>query len=185
MPALNQRLGFTRYEADEYYKRALDAYKKRDFDAAYDAMTDAIELLPTKAEYFAARGFFHLDDGEYKEAQADFEQALKFHPYEMLAHYGRGMIAYKDKKWDEALEHFMSAYKCDPNRPETLYYIAMTYFQRAEPASALNVMVRAQAAFEAVGDKRKALADRWVRELGKLAEKTSALLANNPPPAKE
>ncbi|MEP7292308.1 MAG: hypothetical protein ABI835_11020, partial [Chloroflexota bacterium] len=56
MPRINQQLGFTRYEADEYYKQALDAYQKGDLDAAVDAMKNAIAALPKKAEYYAARG---------------------------------------------------------------------------------------------------------------------------------
>lgn len=177
MPALNQRLGLTRYEADEHYKRALEAYRKRNFDEAIDAMNYAIDMLPTKSEYFAARGFFQLEDGSPELAKADFDKALKLYPYEMLAHYGRGMIAYHDKAWDEALEHFTHAFHCDMERAETLYYLAMTYLQRGEAANALNLMARAQAAFEKTGDKRKASADRWMRELAKLAEKTAGLLA--------
>jgi tetratricopeptide (TPR) repeat protein len=169
--ALNQRLGFTRYDADEYYRRALDAFKKGDFDNAIDAMTDAIEMLPTKSEYYAARGFFQLEDAALKEAQADFEQALKLFPYEMLAHYGLGMMAYKAKNWDEALEHFTRAYRADAKRPETLYYLALVYWQKGEPANATNVMAQAQAAFESVGDKRKSHADRWLTALGKLVQK--------------
>ncbi|MBK8029585.1 MAG: tetratricopeptide repeat protein [Chloroflexi bacterium] len=49
----------------------------------------------------------------------------------MLAHYGRGAIAYKRKKWDEALEHFTKAYHAKTDRPETLYYLALTHYQAA------------------------------------------------------
>lgn len=177
MPALNQRLGFTRYDADQYYKQALEHYRKGKFDEAIDAMNSAIELLPTKSEYFAARGFFQLEDGARSEAEQDFAKSLKLYRYEMLAHYGQGVLAYKDESWDEALAHFTEAYKSDPNRAETLYYLALTYLQKGETAAALNVMTRAQAAFEATNDKRKSYADRWMRELAKLAEKTAGLLA--------
>lgn len=169
--ALNQRLGFTRYDADEYYRRALEAFRKGDFDSAIDAMTDAIEMLPTKSEYYAARGFFQLEDAAIKEAQADFEKALKLFPYEMLAHYGLGVIAYKAKDWDEALDRFTRAFRADQKRPETLYYLALVYWQKGEPANATNVMGQAQVAFEAAGDKRKSHADRWLTALGKLVQK--------------
>lgn len=179
MPALNQRLGLTRYEADEYYKRALEAYRKANFDEAIDAMNYALELLPTKAEYYAARGFFQYEDGALAEAEADFQRALEYFPYEMLAHYGLGMIAYKNQDWDTALERFTIAWRVEPQRPETLYYLALTYMRRGETASALNVMTQAQAAFEAGNDRRKTLAERWLRELGRLAEKTAALLGEH------
>lgn len=174
--ALNRRLGFTRFEADEYYQQALTAYKKGDFDTAYDTVTRAMELVPVNAEYVAARGFFQLEDGALEEASADFAAALAIDPYEMLAHYGRGVIAYKHEAWDDALAHFMKAYYADQGRGETLYYIALTYLRLKQPVDALNWMHQAQAALDQRGDKRARTAERWLRELGKLAEKTARLL---------
>ncbi len=177
MPALSQRLGMTRFEADEYYRHALDAYAKRDLGLAVDQMNYAIELLPTRSEYFAARGFFQLEDAAYDEAETDFARALEIYPYEMLAHYGRGVIAYRNKDLDAALAHFTAAYRADPNRGETLYYLGLIYLAQGDPAAALDLMVRAQTAFEQAGDKRRVNADRMVRELGKLAQRTAAALA--------
>lgn len=176
MPALNQRLGLTRYEADEHYKRALDAYRKSNLDEAVEAMSYAINLLPTKAEYYATRGFFQLEDAALTEAEADFDRALEIYPYEMLAHYGRGVVAYKAKDWERALEHFTAAYRVDPKRAETLYYLALVYYQLGEVASAVNVMTRALDAFEAANDRRKTQAERWLRDLAKRARKAGLLM---------
>jgi tetratricopeptide (TPR) repeat protein len=167
MARLTQRLGFTRFEADEYYKQALDAFVKRRFDEAILSMDKAIEALPTKSEYYAARGFFYLEDGVRDKALADFEHALKLYRYEMLAHYGRGIIAYEDRNWDEALAHFSDAYRADPKRPETLYYLALLYHRKGNNEAAQQLMAQAQAAFEAANDRRKADASRWVKELQK------------------
>ena len=167
MPRINQRLGFTRFEADENYKHALDYFRKNDFDNAIDAMTRAIEALPTNAEYYAARGMMYLEDRVTQKALDDFETALSLFPYEMLAHYGRGIVAYQDKAWDAALEHFTAAYNANTSRPETLYYLALVYYHRREYASATNLMAQAHALFEKANDRRKADAARWVRELSK------------------
>jgi tetratricopeptide (TPR) repeat protein len=172
MPTFNQRLGFTRYEADEYYQRALDAFKKRDFDAAIDAMNDAIELLPRKAEYLAARGFFFLEDGEQKKALEDFHSALVINRYEMLAHYGRGLIAYKDGNWEEALAHFKDAYYADQQRPETLLHLGATYYHTKDYANAVNYVERARQLFEAAGDRRKGEAERMLRDITKAVQKS-------------
>ncbi|MDX2139984.1 MAG: tetratricopeptide repeat protein [Chloroflexota bacterium] len=171
MPSFNQRMGFSRYEADEYYRRALDAFKKRDFDAAIDAMNDAIELVPRKAEYVAARGFMYLEDGEQKKALEDFHSALVINRYEMLAHYGRGMIAYKDQNWDEALAHFKDAYYADQQRPETLYYLGLVYIHKSDLANAINFLERARQAFEAGGDKRRGDAERWLKDIQRTAQR--------------
>ena len=176
MPALTQRLGLSRYEADEHYKRALDAYRKANLAEAVEEMTYAITLLPTKGEYYAARGFFQLEDGAFTEADTDFAEALRIYPYEMLAHYGRGVISYRERDWDGALERFTAAYHVDPQRAETLYYLALVYFQMGEIASAVNVMTRALDAFEQANDRRKTQADRWLRELARRARKTGLLM---------
>lgn len=177
MPRIDQHLGFTRFEADEYYKQALDAYKKGDFDNAIDAMKNAIDALPRKAEYYAARGLMYLDDGVTQSALDDFDAALRLFPHEMLAHYGRGIVAFKDEHWDEALQHFTAAYYADTQRAETLYYLALTYYHLRDFASAANVMKLAHDRFEASSDKRKADAAKWLRELGRMADRTAALLS--------
>jgi tetratricopeptide (TPR) repeat protein len=87
----------------------------------------------------------------------------------MLAHYGRGIIAYDDKNWDEALAYFKDAQIAAPNRPETLYYLALTFHRKGDHASALPLMEHAQALLEAANDKRRADAGKWVRELQRLA----------------
>lgn len=171
MARLVQRLGLTRYEADEYYKQALQAYAKRDLNEAILKMEGAIGLLPNHAEYYAARGFFRLEDGLQKEALEDFEQALQLYPYEMLAHYGRGIIAYQSKNWDEALAHFTDAYRSDPNRPETLYYLALAHHRTGMNSLALSYMQQAHTQFDNANDKRHSTdANRWMRTLEKLAQ---------------
>jgi tetratricopeptide (TPR) repeat protein len=171
MARLTQRLGLTRYEADEYYKKALDAYHKNQLEEALVNVTEAISLLPRNSEYYAARGFFYLEDGVRDKAYDDFEAALRLHPYEMLAHYGRGIMAYNDRNWDEALAHFKDALIANPKRPETLYYLALTHHRRDNQEQALQYMEQALAAFEEVNDRRRADARRWVRELSRILER--------------
>jgi tetratricopeptide (TPR) repeat protein len=177
MAKLTQRLGFTRYEADEYYQQALDAFQKRRFNEAYDAISQAIVLLPTKSEYYAARGLFHLEDDEQKEALEDFEKSLKHNRYEMLAHYGRGMIAYKDGNWDEALAHFNTAYLAAQNRGEALYYTALVQHRKGNNTAAVNSMTMAAERFEAAGDKRASQAKQWIKTFEKLVKEAEQAAA--------
>lgn len=168
MARITQRLGLTRFEADEFYKKALAAYEKRNLDEALINLTDAINELPTNSEYYAARGFMYLEDGIDDKATADFEQALKLYAYEMLAHYGLGVVAFREKQWDTALQRFLSAYQADPKRPETLYYLALVYYEKKEYANALQVMKQAYDLMDTAGDKRKTDAQKWLRVLEKL-----------------
>jgi tetratricopeptide (TPR) repeat protein len=171
MARLPGRFGLTRFEADEYYQLALDAYKKRSFDVAINNLNDAIALTPNRAELYATRGFIYLEDGVKDKAEADFLQAIKLYPLEMLAHYGRGMIAYSDQNWEEAIAHFTDAYKADPNRAESLYYLALAYYRQGDNLEAARRLMEMAIGAFAEGDKRKSDAQRWIREFDKLAKK--------------
>lgn len=183
MARMSGRFGLSRFEADEYYQLALDAYKKGRYDVAINNLNDALALMPNRAELYATRGFIYLEDGVKDKAQADFQRALKLFPLEMLAHYGRGMIAYNDKNWDEAIAHFTDAYKSDPKRAETLYYLALAYHRNGQHDIARRIMDSALAAFPDT-DKRKNDAGRWIKELDKIVGKkdTPLMPPPNPPP---
>lgn len=168
MSELTKRLGFNRYDADLAYKASLQHYLKRQLTDAILAVERAIELFPTHAEYWAARGLYYLEDGAEKEAKRDFEAALEIFPYEVLAHIGLGILAYRKSKWDEALDHFMQAYRADPNRAETAYYLALCHHRKLQNKQALEYMTRALTLMEKSNDKRKTDAQKWVRQFEKL-----------------
>lgn len=167
MGQLTRRLGTARYEADEYYQQALEAFRKGRYDAAINALNDALSLTPRRAELYATRGLVYLEDGVKDKAQSDFEQALKLNAYELLAHYGRGMMAYQSGNMEEALAHFSDAYKADPKRPETLYYLALVYHRKKEHEVARRLMEVGMEFLEA-DDKRRGDFQKWMREFDKL-----------------
>jgi len=166
---LTQRLGLPRYEADEFYKLALAAYDQGDYDQAIDNLNKALDLLPRQPEYLAARGYIYLEDGVRDKADADFDGALKQHEFELLALYGRGIMAYTDRNWEDAETYFSRALAVNPERAEILYYLALVQHRQRKNETALALMQRAQALFEASGDKRRSDARAWLRELEKQA----------------
>ncbi len=167
MAQFTRRMGAARFEADEYYRQALEAYRKRSYDTAINDMNDAISLQPRRSEFYAARGFFYLEDGVDDKAQADFQQALRLYPQEMLAHYGRGVIAYKTGNMEEALAHFSDAYKGDPKRPETLYYLALIYHRQKQHEVAHRLMDIGLNALPPE-DKRRGDFQKWLREFDRI-----------------
>ena len=170
MARLAQRLGLTRRDADERYKQALQAYQKRNFEAAHAQMRLAVQLLPNHAEYHGAQGFFLLEDGAESKAVAAFERALSLNPYEMTANYGRGVIAYHKKNWEAAEACFLNALAAQPTRPETQYYLAMVKHRQGDNALALKWMQAAQSGFAKASDQRERRCRAWMRELMKLLE---------------
>ncbi len=180
MAKLGARFGITRYEADEFYRIALDFYRKRNLEDALHNIGYALNLLPYNAEYHAAKGFFHLEDGDVEQAAEAFDVALKRHPYEMLANYGKGVIAYRDRDYQGALISFTNAWAMLPDRAETLYYLALTHHRLKDNRKALDWMRQAQMALDKLDDKKRSRdAARWVAELEKQIAKENVLPAGN------
>lgn len=183
MPTFSQRFGVSRYEADEAYRQALEPLARHDFDHAHDLLNQAVELLPAGSEYLAARGLVHLEEAEYPQAQADFDEALRQFPHEMLAHFGLGVIAFRrDKNYAGAVQHFLAASYVQPDRPETLFWLALSYYYQGDLVNAANYLARADTRFEQLNDKRRAETQRWIKELSKHAARPAAKAAVSPAP---
>jgi Flp pilus assembly protein TadD len=54
--------------------------QKGDFEQAIRALSDAIALHPHHAMAFNARGYCYMMQRKYKEAIADFDEALRLRP---------------------------------------------------------------------------------------------------------
>ena len=165
MARLVARMGFTRFEADEYYKMALDHYTKKNMEEALNNIGQALALYPQSAEYHATQGFFYLEHGARDKASDCFAESLKHNQYEMLAHYGLGVLAYKAQDWPTALNHFNLANMITPDRAETLYYLALVQRVSGQTPAAIANMQRAFAIYE-VNDAKKQARDAraWLTE---------------------
>lgn len=181
---ITQRLGLTRYEADEYYAMALDFFEKGKLDDAIDHVGYAIALFNANPEYHAARGLFYHEDGITDEARKNYEQALKMHPAEVLANYGMGRLAYEKKDWAAALQWFNKVRTVNPMQIEAPYYMALIYHRQQDNQTAKVYMEQALGLMEDAGDKRKVDARRWVREFEKLI-KQQKNEAEKPPPTQQ
>ncbi|MGJ3240402.1 MAG: tetratricopeptide repeat protein [Anaerolineae bacterium] len=174
MARFGARLGLTRYEADEYYHLALGHYDKRNLDEAVLNINQAIAMYPQRAEYYAARGYFRLQDGLPNEAEPDFDQALILNPYEILANYGKGVIAYNQQNYETARQYFTHAWAADNQRPEILYYLALVHHRQRENIQAKQWMSQAADRYEQQAEhdrdarKRMRDAEKWLREFDKL-----------------
>ncbi len=169
MSKLAQWLGIPRVRADEHYWEALRAFSQRDLAAAQAAISEALELLPGHAEYHAVQGFFAQEDKSLQRAEACYQRALQLNAYEMLANYGRGMLAYRNREWQAAAEHFVNALAAQPQRPETLYFLAMTQHRLGKNDEAMRWMAAAAARFASSADHRERHCHSWLREFEKLS----------------
>lgn len=168
MGKLAQGLGLSRYQADERYRAALHAHRERDLERAKAEVEFAIERLPTHAEYHATLGYFLLEDKDQLRAQEAFTRALGLHPYEMLANYGRGMIAYRERDWEGAAACFTDALAANPTRAETQYYLAMVNHRLGHNREAAQWMQSAAELFAEAEDRRERHCHAWIREFSRL-----------------
>ncbi|MCY3574655.1 MAG: tetratricopeptide repeat protein [Chloroflexi bacterium] len=168
MTKLAQWLGIPRYRADECYMLALRAFSQRKLAAAQAHIDEALELLPGHAEYHAVQGFFAHEDKASERAEACYERAIQLNAYEMLANYGRGRLAYHNRDWAAAAERFVNALAAQPQRPETLYFLAMTQHRLGKNDEAARWMSAAAAGFASSADHRERHCHSWLREFEKL-----------------
>lgn len=174
MARLVARLGITRYEADEYYRIALANYQKKNLDEAVLNINFAIDMYPRRAEYYAARGFFHLQDGLPIKAEPDFDQSLTINPYEVLANFGKGVVAFGNEAYDQALDYFMKSWAADSERAETLYYIALIQHRKRDNLQAKHWMQQAHDKYEILAEndkdarKHQKDAEKWLKQFDKL-----------------
>ncbi len=173
MTKLAGRLGASRVAADEHYAQSLSAYQARRLRDAQEHIESAIELLPHHAEYQAMLGWIHLQGDATPVAQAAFDAALDANPYEMLANYGKGMLAYREKQWESAAGYFLDALAAQPERPETQFYLALVRHRQGENAHAERWMRAAKANFAKANDDRAERCQAWIREFEKLLKEES------------
>lgn len=168
LTALKRRLGVARYQADEHYRAALNAHGERDRKTALNEIEASIALLPSHAEYHATQGFLLLLGKDHAPAKEAFLRALALHPYEMLANYGLGAIAYRDKDWRRAAACFTNALAAQPERAETHYYLAMINHRLGDNQAALDWMKSAETLFVKDEDRRENHCQAWIREFERL-----------------
>ncbi len=168
MTSLAQRLGVSRFEADNRYRAGLAAFTARDLRTAIAELRAAADMLPNHAEYHAALGLLLLEDKQMARASEALDEALRLNPYETLANYCLGMIAYRAKDWRAAEGHFLNALAAEPERAETQYYMGMVKHRLGLNAEALEWMRSAASGFTEIRDKRESQCRAWMREFAKL-----------------
>jgi tetratricopeptide (TPR) repeat protein len=169
MSKLTARMGFGKYEADEYYRIALDAFRRNKLTDAIQNINYALMLLPANPEYLSVRAFFYLEDGVLDKCEEDVNAALKSNPYEVLANYCKGILHYQRREWEEAKTFFMNAWAADPQRAETQYYLALVLFRLEDYPNALRWMRQARVLLEKQDDKTRLRdADSWIGEFERM-----------------
>jgi tetratricopeptide (TPR) repeat protein len=144
-----------------YYERGLFYYEKGKLDLALADLDEAIQHEPKKAEYYVTRGLILLQSQRSEEAEEDFAYGLKLDPAQWLAHYGRGIYAFEQSNYEQAIDYFSRAQLVAPKRPEVYLYRAAAFYLAGQPDEAVRDMTFTQSLLGSE-DKRRREVTKWL-----------------------
>lgn len=159
-----RKLGLTRSTGVAYYRRSLREYEQKDLPAAIADISEAIYNDPRYAEYYATRGLYYLENKEPDKANADLQHALELDRRLWIIHFGLGLLAFNAGNYNDAESYFGQALILGANRPEVLFYHAVTYHQLGDP---IRAAAEIDAALAAMGTDHRNLkeAKAWKKEI--------------------
>ncbi|KAB1202840.1 hypothetical protein CJ030_MR8G024953 [Morella rubra] len=105
-------------KALEAKSRGDDAFKRKDYNIAVDAYTQAIDLDPTDATLFSNRSLCWIRLGQAEHALDDAKACRTLRPDWAKACYREGAALRLLQRFDEAANSFYEAVKLDPENKE-------------------------------------------------------------------
>ncbi|UCC98994.1 MAG: tetratricopeptide repeat protein [Phycisphaerales bacterium] len=111
------------------------------------------------------RGAAHLAKGEYDQAIACFDKAIRIEPGFAQAYCNRGTAYYEKNQYDPAIRDFTKAIEINPDFAEAYYNRAVSYYHKKEYDKARQDVEKAQSLDHQVSPEfLKAL---WMASAGK------------------
>lgn len=114
----------------EFTRRGMYYEENKEFRAALEDYTRALELTPNRSELFIRRAVCYEELGEYPQAIKDLTEVLAMRPYRAEVYSMRGKIYVKMEKKPEALWDFNKAVELKPLKPD--FYVDRGDFYKAE-----------------------------------------------------
>jgi Tfp pilus assembly protein PilF len=114
--------------------------QRQDYAKAISELQSAINIDPNYSEAHNYLGKCYEALGQYTEAISSYQMALKNIQYltPQLPHWNMGMIYFKQKQYDKALEAFQQTRRIEPANGDVLAKIAETYIEKGETDNALS-----------------------------------------------
>ena len=115
-------------------------------ESVYRKLLDRFPNLPGLREKLAE---IYLRSQDRSKAAEQLEAIVRNNPTNPQAHYFLGGIAFEDKKWKEAAEHYNRATVVSPGFEPAYYDLALAQVNMNEPAEALKTLEKAKGRFKA------------------------------------
>ena len=136
------------YAHTHRYAEALDAYKA------------AVVLDPRDKMIHHQIGNVYSKRGEHGAAVRHQLRAIAIAPKFAAAHYQLGLLYAHEKRWDDAINAYRTAYQNDPALVEVLYNLAQAYLRTGDTAAAreqMEIFQKRKAALTPLHELRGAL----------------------------
>ena len=126
------------FDAEEYFRRGVEAHQRGDFDLAVQDYDEAIALKPDNAEAYCNRGVTYGEKGDFDLAVQDFDKAIALKPDHAQAYNNRG-VAYAEKgEFARAIQDYDKAIGLKPDLAETYDNRGVAYAKKGEFARAIQ-----------------------------------------------
>lgn len=97
-----------------WFEQGLAALKAKDYQAAVDKFTLAIEAVPDDFEALNNRGFARIYSGDYRGAIEDCSRSIAINPGSAKAYNNRGLARLFTGEFDDAIADFNQAIAINP-----------------------------------------------------------------------
>jgi len=127
-----------------YHYAALTEALAGQLEAAEAIVRDGCEAHPSSAPLHVMAGLIAERRGNFAEAEQAYRQAAGEDPALAQPHKCLGDLAYKQKLWDDALDHYERAARVAPELGDDLYTkLGNLYYKRNEREKALEAWRKA------------------------------------------
>jgi tetratricopeptide (TPR) repeat protein len=128
----------THPSARAYNNRGNLLLEEKNYDAAFECFTKAIELNAVDDEAYASRGNIYFNTGKVDQAIADYRKSLAYKPKSASTLDNLGVALLAKQQFDSALIYFNKALSVDPDFNPSYRNRGYVYFQRRDYTSAIK-----------------------------------------------
>ena len=115
--AFTKSINITKFPVT-YVQRAIAYYMVRNYSAAVEDASEALNLVPLMPRALIVRGLSLYDKGEYKEAKADLTMYLERERSNAGAFNIMAAICYINKDFNDALVNYKEVVRLNPKYPD-------------------------------------------------------------------
>ncbi len=125
---------------EAHYAMGHVYFQRQDYPKAIESFKTAISIDPNYSEAHNYLGKVYEGSGREEEAILSYQGALKNIQYAtpQLPYWNMGLVYFKQKKYDQALEAFQQTRKIEPANGDVLAKIGETYVQKGSLEKALS-----------------------------------------------